>query len=319
MNADANIAALMQGSTILTIALIVFLFVALVRGIRIVPQSQVWVTTKLGRFNRVLGAGVNVLIPFIENVHTKATISDQVISDIPLDVVSADNVVFGIELMVVYRIVEAEKAVFRVNDVGDLIRGLVRSLVRSEMGKVELDKVQSDRDSLNIAIRETLANATDDYGVRISRAEITDVKLSTATQRAMAEVLEAERQRRAAITRAEGEKRAVELAADAELYQKQKEAEAQRVTADATAYANGVIAKVIADSGEAAARFQIAERQITAVEALARSPNAKLVMIPGDITDGWTRAAALLTDTPQAPVASKVIRPGGGANGSATP
>jgi regulator of protease activity HflC (stomatin/prohibitin superfamily) len=112
----------------------------------------------------------------------------------------------------------------------------------------------------------------------------------------MAEVLEAERQRRAVITRAEGEKRAVELAADAELYQQSRAAEATRVSADATAYANSVIGRAIAENGAEPASFQIAERQIAAVTELARSPNAKLVLLPGDVTDGFTRAAALLAE-----------------------
>jgi regulator of protease activity HflC (stomatin/prohibitin superfamily) len=110
-------------------------------------------------------------------------------------------------------------------------------------------------------------------------------------------VLEAERQRRATITRAEGDKRAVELAADAALYKQQREAEAVRVAADATAYANGVIGEAIRAHGEEPARFQIAERQIDAIRGLAASPNAKLIMIPGDAADGFTRAAAILAET----------------------
>jgi regulator of protease activity HflC (stomatin/prohibitin superfamily) len=219
-----------------------------------------------------------------------------VVNDVRLDVVSRDNVVFSVELLVVYRIKEPELATFRVSSVSELVIGLVKSLVRAEIGKVELDMVQQDRESLNVAIRGALAAAGDDYGILISRSEITDVVLNETTQRAMSEVLEAERQRRAVITRAEGEKRAVELAADAALYRQQREAEATKVSADATAYANTVIGRAIAENGSEPASFQIAERQIAAVTDLARSANAKLVLLPGDITDGFTRAAALLAD-----------------------
>ena len=288
---------------ILLILLIGFLILTVLLGVRVVPQSNEWVVTRLGAYNRTLRAGVNIIIPYLERIHSKVSIADQVLNDVRLDVVSKDNVVFTIELLVVFRIVKPEFAVFRVNDVRELVVGLVKSLVRSEIGKVELDMVQQDRETLNAAIKVALSEAGDDYGLVISRSEITDVQLNEATQRAMGEVLEAERQRRAAITRAEGERRAVELAADAALYQRQREAEAQRVAADATAYANGVIAEALAGHGEAAARFQIAERQIEAVRDLSRSPNAKLVMVPGDVSDGFTRAAALLTETegPAAP------------------
>ena len=166
--------------------------------------------------------------------------------------------------------------------------------LRAELGKVELDAVQQERESLNIAIREALEEAADDYGINISRAEITDVELKQETERAMGEVLEAERQRRAAIMRAEGEKRAVELRADAALYERQKEAEALLVTARATADSNRVIREGMADGGAEAAKFQIAERQIEAFAKLAASPNSKIIVLPGDATDGLTRAATIL-------------------------
>ncbi|SEA60755.1 SPFH domain-containing protein [Rubrimonas cliftonensis] len=275
---------------------VILLILLVLAGVRIVPQSEEYVVTRLGAYRKTLGAGVNLIIPVIDKVHARVSIADQVLNDIRLDVVSKDNVVFSIELLVVYRVKVPELATFRVNDIRDLVVGLVKSLVRAEIGKVELDMVQQDRESLNLAIRAALAAAGDDYGIVISRAEITDVQLTDSIQRAMAEVLEAERARRATITRAEGERRAVELSADAALYERQREAEAVRVTADATAYANGVIGRAIAEHGAEPASFQIAERQIAAVLALASSPNAKLVMIPGDVADGFTRAAALLAD-----------------------
>lgn len=275
---------------------VILLVLLVLAGVRIVPQSEEYVVTRLGAYRKTLGAGVNLIIPVIDKVHARVSVADQVLNDIRLDVVSKDNVVFSIELLVVYRVKVPELATFRVNDIRDLVIGLVKSLVRAEIGKVELDMVQQDRESLNLAIRAALAAAGDDYGIVISRAEITDVQLTESIQRAMAEVLEAERARRATITRAEGERRAVELAADAALYERQREAEAVRVTADATAYANGVIGRAIAEHGAEPASFQIAERQIAAVRELAASPNAKLVMIPGDVADGFTRAAALLAD-----------------------
>jgi regulator of protease activity HflC (stomatin/prohibitin superfamily) len=279
------------------VAAVVLLVVLALVGVRIVPQSEEFVVTRLGAYSRTLRAGVNIIVPLLERVHARVSVADQVVNDVRLDVVSRDNVVFSVELLVVYRIREPELATFRVSSVRELVIGLVKSLVRAEIGKVELDMVQQDRESLNMAIRGALAAAGDDYGILISRSEITDVQLNETTQRAMAEVLEAERQRRAVITRAEGDKRAVELAADASLYQQQRAAEATRVSADATAYANSVIGRAIAENGAEPASFQIAERQIAAVTELARSPNAKLVLLPGDVTDGFTRAAALLAES----------------------
>jgi len=286
----------LTGGQILLIALAVFLFVTILLGVRIVPQSEEHVVKRLGRFSRVLKPGVNLIVPYLDVVHARISVADQVISDVRLDVVSRDNVVFSLELLTVFRIVKPELAVFRVDDVRNLVIGLVKSLVRAEIGKVELDQVQQDRESLNEAIRLALGEAADDYGIVISRSEITDVQLTPETQRAMAEVLQAERSRRATITRAEGDKRAVELAAEAALFQQQREAEGLRVTADATAYSNRAITEAIAAGGLDAARFQIAELQIEAFRKLAESQNAKLIVLPGDATDGFTRAAAILQD-----------------------
>jgi regulator of protease activity HflC (stomatin/prohibitin superfamily) len=291
---------------------IVALLLAALLGVKIVPQSQEYVVTRLGRYQRTLGAGVGWIVPLIERVHAKISIADQVLRDVDLGVVSKDNAVFRVQLLVVYRVVKPELAVFRVDNVRELVKGLVEALVRAEIGKIELDALQAEREALNVAIREKLAEAGSDYGVLISRAEITGVALEESTQRDMAEVLAAERERRATETRAAGDKRATELAADAALYQAQKEAEAARVTADATAYANQVIGRAIAEHGAEPAQFQIAERQIAALTRLAESANAKLVMLPGDAADGFTRAAALLageglvrTPPPAAPPAER--------------
>lgn len=294
MEPQTLLSALNPANSALGLAVVALLLAALL-GVKIVPQSQEYVVTRLGRYARTLGAGVGWIIPLIERVHARISIADQVLRDTDLGVVSKDNAVFRLQLLVVYRVVKPELAVFRVDNVRDLVRGLVESLVRAEIGRIELDALQSEREALNVAIREKLAQAGADYGVLISRAEVTGVTLEASTQADMAEVLAAERARRATETRAAGDKRATELAADAALYRAQREAEAARVTADATAYASGVIGAAIAAHGAEPAQFQIAERQIAALTALAASPNAKLVMLPGDATDGFTRAAAILS------------------------
>ena len=261
-------------------------------GIKIVPQSQEWVVTRLGARHKVLTAGIGFIIPYIDNIHSRVSIADRV-TNAELDVVSADNVVFGVDLLVVYRVQKPEEAVFRVDSINELVVGLVRSLVRAEIGKVELDALQRDRETLNQAIRVALAQAGEDYGVIISRAEITDVQLQESTQKAMAEVLEAERERRATVSRAEGHKRAVQLDAEAKLYEEQKRAEALLVVANAQSEATALIGKAIKEHGEEAAKFQVAQRQIDAVEKLSTSPNSKVVFLPGDTSDGLTRAAAV--------------------------
>lgn len=281
----------------LVLALVAVLVLIVLLGLKIVPQSQNFVITRLGAYHRTLDAGVNVIVPFLDRVHSKVPVNDQVLSDIELEVVSADNVVFGAQLLVVYRIENPEAAVFRVNSINALVVGLVQSLVRSELGKVELDAVQSDRGSLNVALLEALEDAGKTYGIRISRSEITDVRLNATTQTAMAEVLAAERERRAAITRAEGQRRAAELNADAELYEAQRRADAIRAIAEANAEANRMIAASLAgENTREALTFQTARMQVEALEGLSKSPNAKLIMLPGGPSNAFREAAAILKE-----------------------
>ncbi len=276
--------------------LVVAIVVITIAGLKIVPQSRNFVVTRLGAYRRTLEAGVNIIIPFLDRVHSNVSIADRVLKDVELNVISADNAVFDIKLLVVYRISRPELAVFRVNSVDDLIVGLVMSLVRSEIGKVELDTIQQDRASLNRAIKEALTEAGEDYGVIISRSEIIDVKLSESTERSMAEVLNAERERRATVTKAEGDKKAVELNADAELYEERRRAEALEVMAAATAEANRKIAEAVGEDGAAALKYQIAKLQVDALTKLSDSDNSKLIMLPGDSTNGFASAAAILAE-----------------------
>lgn len=281
----------------LILALVVLLVLIVLLGLKIVPQAQNYVITRLGAYHRTLDAGVNVIVPFLDRVHSKVPVNDQVLNDISLEVVSADNVVFGAQLLVVYRIENPEAAVFRVNNIDSLVIGLVQSLVRSELGKVELDQVQSDRGSLNVALLEALEDAGQTYGIRISRSEITDVRLNETTQKAMAEVLAAERERRASITRAEGVRRATELNADAELYEAQRRADAIRAIAEANAEANRVIAASMSgENAREALTFQTARMQVEALEGLAKSDNAKLIMLPGGPSNSFREAAAILKE-----------------------
>ena len=281
----------------LILALVVLLVLIVLMGLKIVPQSENYVITRLGAYHRTLDAGVNIIVPFLDRVHSKVPVNDQVLNDIALEVVSADNVVFGAQLLVVYRIENPEAAVFRVNKIDDLVIGLVQSLVRSELGKVELDAVQSDRGSLNVALLEALEDAGKTYGIRISRSEITDVRLNETTQKAMAEVLAAERERRAAITRAEGVRRATELNADAELYEAQRRADGILAIARANAESNRVIAdSLVGDNAREALVFQTARMQVEALEGLSKSENAKLIMLPGGPSNAFREAAAILKE-----------------------
>jgi regulator of protease activity HflC (stomatin/prohibitin superfamily) len=199
-----------------------------------------------------------------------------------------------VETSVFYRITEPEKTVYRIRDVDAAIATTVAGIVRSEIGKMELDEVQSNRDDLIKKIRESVTVMVDDWGINVTRAEILDVNLDEATRAAMLQQLNAERARRAQVTEAEGLKRAVELSADAQLYEAEQVAKARRIQADAEAYATQVVAQAIADNGLEAAQYQVALKQVEALSAVAKGQGASTIIMPSNAVDAFSDAFKML-------------------------
>ena len=166
--------------------------------------------------------------------------------------------------------------------------------MRSGIGEMDLDEVQSNRQQLIARIKSQVEDAVDDWGIEVTRAEILDVNLDQATRDAMLQQLNAERERRAQVTRAEGTKRAVELNADAELYAAEQAAKARRIQADAEAYATGVVAKAIADNGIEAAQYQVALKQVEALAKVAAGEGQQTVLLPAHALDAFADAFSML-------------------------
>lgn len=275
----------------LVVASIVMFTVA--RGLRVVPQADKWVVEQFGKFQRVLGPGVNLIVPFIDTVAHKITILERQLPNASQDAITSDNVLVDLETSVFYRILRPEETVYRIRDIDTAIATTVAGIVRAEVGRLELDEVQSNRSVLIAKIKDEIREAIEPWGIEVTRAEILDVNLDEATREAMLQQLNAERARRAEVTRAEGEKRAIELRADARLYEAQKEADARRVQADAEAYATGVVAEAIAANGIEAAQYQVALKQVEALNKLGDGAGSSTILIPANALDAFADAFTL--------------------------
>ena len=265
------------------IALIVLaavIFFTVSRAVLIVPQSEKYVIERFGRLRAVLGPGINFIMPFIDRVARKVSVLERQLPSERQDAITADNVQVQVETSVFYRIIEPEKAVYRIRDVDAAIATTVTGIVRSEIGTMELDQVQSNRAQLIDRIRESLANTVDDWGIEVTRAEMVDVNLDEATRSAMLQQLNAERARRAQVTEAEGHKRAVELGADGDLYAAEQRAKAKRILADADAYATNAIAAAIRDGGIEAAQYQVAMRQVDVLTEVGQGEGKQTIILP---------------------------------------
>ena len=266
-----------------------------IKSVAIVPQSDEYVVERFGRYRVTLAAGINLLVPFLDRVAHKIQILERQLDAFVISVITRDNVEIELETTVFFRVINASKSVYRIKDVPLALRTTAESIIRSAAGKLELDEVQSSRQKMNEEILQNLREASEVWGLEITRSEITDVRVDEATKEAQRQQLNAERERRATVARAEGERQRVELQADGELYEAQKNAEAIKLTADAEAYAiikkaeadaeqTRVIADAISQDGQPAIDFEILKRQVEAIGLLASSDNTKTIVLPSDVT-----------------------------------
>ena len=296
MNSDQFLGLLKttQASDYLLAGLILLLLLTAVNGIKIVPQSHEYVVEQFGKYTKTLRAGLNYILPIINRVAVKVSVLERQLEPQQISVITKDNVEIHLTTAVFFRVVDAAKSVYRITDIDQAVKTTVTSIVRSTGGQMEFDEVQSKRDFINEKIKDSLSEACAVWGIEITRTEVLNVGVDAATSAAMQQQLNAERERRAVVTKAEGERQAQQLMADANFYTSQKQAEARRVLADAEAYATQTVGMAIQNNGQAAIDFEILKQQIHSITDLARSPNAKLIILPTDVTRTLGGLASLL-------------------------
>ncbi len=273
------------GVSITFLLFALFIALSVFNGVHIVPQSKNYVIERFGRYRLTLKAGLNFIVPFLDRVAARLSILERQLTEQKHSVITRDNVTIDIKTTIFFRILDAAKATYRIMRLEPAINNAVTGTVRSIIGSIEFDEVQSHRDAINARILESLQETAAGWGVEITRTEVIDVQVDEDTRRAMQQQLNAERERRATVMEAEGRKQSAQLAADAELYTAQKTAEAKRTLADADAYATKVIAESINNGGDAAIQFEIMKRQVEAMGSIANADNTKLLLLPSNIVD----------------------------------
>jgi regulator of protease activity HflC (stomatin/prohibitin superfamily) len=270
-------------SSVVYLFILVLVLVTLRYSVFIVPQSENWLIERLGRYHRKIEAGLHLLIPFFEVVRHKVSIQEMQQPPDPINAITLDNVSISIQLAIFYRIIDSSKTMYRIADLKTGIKTIVNGTVRSVIGKTELDGVQSNRRHIAEEIESELQAVSDEWGIKLTRVEITEVEVDEQTKEAMQVQLNAERKRRGAVTEAEGIKQATQLQADASLYSAEKEALAKRILADAEAYAVAAVSKAISEGGASAIEFEVKKLQAQAVQSLAVGNNTKIVLVPSDV------------------------------------
>lgn len=258
-----------------------------------VDQSWEYVVERMGKYDRTLKPGFHFLLPILNKVSHKIHILETQIPE-TIGVITKDNVEIDLHAVVFYRIIDAARSVYRIEDLKSAIRNTVVSITRAKCGQMEFDEIQGHRESISDQIKTSLLSACDIWGVEITRTEILDVVVNEATKKAMQLQLNSERERRAAVTKAEGVRDSAMLQADALLYTAQKEADARRVQADAEAYATTTISRAISENGQASVNFELAKAQIHGWTEISKSNGAKLIIIPTEVSKSLGSLAAMI-------------------------
>ena len=302
---------------IISLLLVVLAVVIILRIVRIVPQGFNWTIERFGKYTHTASPGLNIVIPIVQRVGRKINMMEQVLDIPPQDVISSDNATVNTDAVCFFQVLDAAKAAYQVNDLDLATRNLVMTNIRAVLGSMDLDEMLSNRDRINAQLLAKIDEATDPWGVKITRVEIRDVsppadladamaKQMKAEREKRAQVLEAEGEREAAIQVAEGQKQAEILKAEGELEAARREAEARERLAQAEAEATRMVSEAIAQGDKNAINYFVAQKYVDALGDLAKSDNNKVMMIPLEATSiiGTIAGIGELTKAIGAPASS---------------
>ena len=291
----------------LTIAFLAFL--AVVKGVKFVPQQQVWIVERMGRYRASMQAGLNFLIPFIDNISYRHSLKEEAV-DIPSQTaITKDNVTLIIDGILYLKITDPKQASYGVGDARYAITQMAQTTMRSELGKMTLDRTFLERDNLNVSIVQNINEASVVWGIQCLRYEIKDItppdnvrqamELQVAAERKKrAEVLDSEGKRQSQINIAEGIKQEVVLKSEAamtdQINRAKGEADAILQVAKATAEGIEMVAASIDKSGgEKAVALRLAEQYIEAFSKLAKENNT--LILPAKTDDAGSMVAQALS------------------------
>ena len=273
------------------IVLVVLAIFIVFKSVKTVPQGSEYTIERFGKYIKTLKPGLNIIVPIIDSVSAKVNMREQVLDIEKQSVISKDNAVVQSDGVVFFQIIDAAKATYEVNDLFNAMRNLCLTNIRTVLGSMSLDQMLSNRDEINSHLLTVIDQATNPWGIKVTRIEIKDLEppldLVEAMSRQMkaerqkrADILEAEGQRQSEILRAEGQKQAAILDAEGRKEAAFRDAEARGRLAEAEANATTMVSDAIKDGDVQALNYFVATKYTEALQAIATADNEKLVLMP---------------------------------------
>ncbi|WP_029013761.1 SPFH domain-containing protein [Niveispirillum irakense] len=264
-------------------------------GIKTVPQGQEFTVERFGRYTHTLRPGLHFIIPFVDRIGTKLSMMETVLDVPSQEVITKDNAMVTVDGVVFYQVLDAARAAYEVNQLQLAILNLTMTNVRTVMGSMDLDELLSQRDRINAQLLHVVDDATQPWGIKVTRIEIRDIQpprdLVDSMARQMkaerdrrAQILEAEGARQSAILKAEGQKQAAILEAEGRREAAFRDAEAREREAEAEAAATRMVSDAIAGGNVQAINYFVAQQYLTTFKEFAHSPNQKVLFMPMETT-----------------------------------
>ena len=289
----------MGASTIILIVLALFILIAFMLTFKVVPQRSVYIVERLGKYNRTLDAGFHILIPFIDKIAYRQNLKEQAIDVASQICITKDNIAVEVDGILYLQVIDPHKASYGIDNYRFAVIQISQTTMRSIIGKMELDKTFEERETVNASIVNAVDNASDPWGIKVSRYEVKNISPPQSIRDAMEKQMRAEREKRALIAesegdkqakinRAEGDKQEMIARSEGEKQRRINEAagKASEIELVAAATAKGIREIAIAineEGGMNAVNLRIAEQYLTEFGKLAKTNNSMIV--PADLSD----------------------------------
>lgn len=301
------------------LALVALGLIIVFMGIKVVPQGYECTVERFGRYTRTLSPGLHLIVPLVDRIGRKLNVMEQVLDVPSQEIITRDNAMVTVDGVVFFQVLDTARAAYEVSNLQVATLNLIMTNIRTVMGGMDLDELLSQRDLINTKLLTVVDEATQPWGVKVTRIEIKDIapprdlvdsmaRQMKAERDKRAAVLEAEGLRQAEVLKAEGQKQAQILAAEGRREAAFRDAEAREREAEAEAKAVEMVSKAVAGGETTAVNYFIAQRYVAALEKVASAPNQKLIMMPLEAS-GIIGAVAGIAEIAKDAMAETVQKP----------